>query len=66
MIDEQQRRDDDVAMPGDLIGRLQVIRERGFETMDSLQTTGVRTFPRPYWREMVTRWPLLPVPISSR
>ncbi|MBO9099838.1 MULTISPECIES: IclR family transcriptional regulator [unclassified Rhizobium] len=47
MIDEQQRRDDDVAMPGDLIGRLQVIRERGFETMDSLQTTGVRNISAP-------------------
>ncbi|MGO4566439.1 IclR family transcriptional regulator [Rhizobium sp. 2YAF20] len=47
MISEQQRREDDVAMPDDLADKLQFIRERGFETMDSLQTTGVRNISAP-------------------
>jgi len=47
MIAEQQRREDDFPMPDDLEDRLASIRERGFETMDSLQTTGVRNISTP-------------------
>ena len=47
MINEQQRREEDVAMPADLAERLDLIRDRGFETMDSLQTTGVRNISAP-------------------
>jgi DNA-binding IclR family transcriptional regulator len=47
MIKEQQRREDDIPMPDDLDDRLHVIQERGFETMDSLQTTGVRNISAP-------------------
>lgn len=47
MINEQQRRDEDIAKPADLDTRLQSIKERGFETMDSLQTTGVRNISAP-------------------
>jgi DNA-binding IclR family transcriptional regulator len=47
MITEQQRRDDDIPEPDDLGEKLQFIREKGFETMDSLQTTGVRNISAP-------------------
>jgi DNA-binding IclR family transcriptional regulator len=47
MITEQQRRDDDIPEPEDLNEKLQIIREKGFETMDSLQTTGVRNISAP-------------------
>jgi DNA-binding IclR family transcriptional regulator len=47
MITEQQRRDDDIPEPDDLNEKLQIIRERGIETMDSLQTTGVRNISAP-------------------
>jgi DNA-binding IclR family transcriptional regulator len=47
MINEQQRRGDDVAMPVDFDGRLKTIKEHGFETMDSLQTRGVRNISAP-------------------
>ncbi len=48
MINEQQRQqDDDVPMPADLDERLQLIKEKGFETMDSLQTNGVRNISAP-------------------
>lgn len=47
MIKEQQRREDDIPEPEDLDEKLQLIREKGFETMDSLQTTGVRNISAP-------------------
>ena len=47
MINEQQRREEDAAMPEDLAERLLLIRERGFETMDSLQTKGVHNISAP-------------------
>ncbi|MDE1993448.1 MAG: IclR family transcriptional regulator [Rhizobiaceae bacterium] len=47
MINEQRRQQDDVAAPDDLDEKLQVIREKGFETMDSLQTNGVRNISAP-------------------
>jgi DNA-binding IclR family transcriptional regulator len=48
MINEQQRQqDDDVPKPADLDERLQLIKEKGFETMDSLQTNGVRNISAP-------------------
>ena len=47
MIQEQQRREDDIPEPDDLEEKLAVIRAKGFETMDSLQTTGVRNISAP-------------------
>jgi DNA-binding IclR family transcriptional regulator len=47
MVTEQQRQQDDARIPPDLEATLQSIRERGFETMDSLQTTGVRNISAP-------------------
>ncbi|MGO4437069.1 IclR family transcriptional regulator [Rhizobium sp. RAF56] len=47
MVTEQQRQQEVSRMPPDLEERLQFIRERGFETMDSLQTTGVRNISAP-------------------
>jgi len=47
MINEQHRRDEEVEVPDDLADKLQSIKERGFETMDSLQTMGVRNISAP-------------------
>lgn len=47
MINEQQRRDDEVGMPENFEEKLEAIKLRGFETMDSLQTKGVRNISAP-------------------
>ena len=47
MVMEQQRQQEDSTMPPDLEEKLQLIRLRGFETMDSLQTNGVRNISAP-------------------
>lgn len=47
MIAEQFRGGDETHMPSNLQERLQTVRENGFETMDSLQISGVRNISAP-------------------
>ena len=47
MMSEQERQQDEQRRPDDLETRLDSIAERGFETMDSLQTSGVRNISAP-------------------
>lgn len=47
MIAEQERLKADTRKPDDLDERLQLLTLRGFETMDSLQTAGVRNISAP-------------------
>ena len=47
LIAEQTRLKEDMRRPDDLEEKLALIRERGFETMDSLQTAGVRNISAP-------------------
>lgn len=47
MINEQRRQQDDVPEPADLADRLRLIKDKGYETMDSLQTNGVRNISAP-------------------
>ena len=47
LIAEQARRTEDIRRPEDLEERMATIRKRGFETMESLQTSGVRNISAP-------------------
>jgi len=48
MINEQRRQEQDAEEPpADLEEKLRAIREKGYETMDSLQTSGVRNISAP-------------------